>query len=564
MPAVVRSLQAQDSTSFKEEQKTRQVFDDIEQDLRALLDELKLSFDLVAISVGKANESLSTIRARTRELADKADTSNLAAQELRTATSELREASREIGKQVVHASGLVDAATSAAAEAARAVERLKASSGEIGQVVQLISNIANQTNLLALNATIEAARAGEAGRGFAVVASEVKALSNKTQSATADIAKRVSGLQSDATRSIGAVSQIVSVLDNVRPVFSSVAAAVEEQVVSISGLANTADVTAGFVEDVTRKSQEISASAESAAEVTVAVDQSGKSVDKLLTRAMVVLRQNQVADRRRYQRFPIRRNVIISAGGAALHGETVDISRGGCLVEAEGIRGFSDNAIVHMQIAEIGSISARVVGKSQAGLHLEFANPTPAQLAAVEALLAVIEKQTATFVTTAQSAADRLEELFDGMIRSGRISVSDLFDSRYEPVAGTEPMQYTTRYLSVFETELPAVLEAALGADRRITFCAAVDRNGYLPVHNRTFSKPQRAGDAAWNSANCRNRRIFDDRAGLAAARNTQPQLLQSYPRDMGDGRMIMLTEVDIPITVQQRHWGGLRLAFRL
>ena len=84
MPAVVRSLQAQDSTSFKEEQKTRQVFDDIEQDLRALLDELKLSFDLVAISVGKANESLSTIRARTRELADKADTSNMAAQELRT------------------------------------------------------------------------------------------------------------------------------------------------------------------------------------------------------------------------------------------------------------------------------------------------------------------------------------------------------------------------------------------------------------------------------------------------------------------------------------------------
>ena len=37
-----------------------------------------------------------------------------------------------------------------------------------------------------------------------------------------------------------------------------------------------------------------------------------------------------------------------------------------------------------------------------------------------------------------------------------------------------------------------------------LTFCASVDINGYLPVHNRRFSQPQRPGDPVWNAANAR------------------------------------------------------------
>ena len=52
-----------------------------------------------------------------------------------------------------------------------------------------------------------------------------------------------------------------------------------------------------------------------------------------------------------------------------------------------------------------------------------------------------------------------------------------------------------------------------------MTLCAAIDRNGYLPVHNRIYSHPQKPGDVAFNTANSRNRRIFNDAAGLAAHR---------------------------------------------
>ena len=91
----------------------------------------------------------------------------------------------------------------------------------------------------------------------------------------------------------------------------------------------------------------------------------------------------------------------------------------------------------------------------------------------------------------------------------------------------------------------------------------AVDRNGYIPCHNQAYNHPQRAGDTAWNTAHCRNRRIFADRTGLASARNQRPFLLQTYRRDMGGGNYVVMKEVAAPITVAGRHWGGLRLAFK-
>jgi len=67
-----------------------------------------------------------------------------------------------------------------------------------------------------------------------------------------------------------------------------------------------------------------------------------------------------------------------------------------------------------------------------------------------------------------------------------------------------------------------------------------------------------------WNTANSRNRRIFDDRAGLAAARNVRPYIIQVYARDMGNGITVMMKEIDAPIRVSGKHWGGFRSAYKL
>jgi methyl-accepting chemotaxis protein len=149
-------------------------------------------------------------------------------------------------------------------------------------------------------------------------------------------------------------------------------------------------------------------------------------------------------------------------------------------------------------------------------------------------------------------------------ISSGKLTRDALFDTEYVAIEGTNPPQFRTRGLEVLEELLPPIQEPLLATDKRLTFAAAVDRNAYLPVHNRIYSKPQRPDDVAWNLANCRNRRIFDDRAGLSAARNVRPYLIQSYARDMGNGVVVMMREIDAPIRVGGKHWGGFRTAYKI
>jgi methyl-accepting chemotaxis protein len=161
-----------------------------------------------------------------------------------------------------------------------------------------------------------------------------------------------------------------------------------------------------------------------------------------------------------------------------------------------------------------------------------------------------------------KTSADQLGVLLSKAVETGAISMANLFDMRYTPIANTNPEQVLAPFTHLTDRLFPAVQEAALAKDDRIVFCAAVDRNGYLPTHNRKFSAPQ-GQDPVWNAANCRNRRLFNDRVGLSAGRNTAQFLMQIYRRDMGGGSYVMMKDVSAPIFVNGRHWGGLRLAYR-
>jgi methyl-accepting chemotaxis protein len=163
-----------------------------------------------------------------------------------------------------------------------------------------------------------------------------------------------------------------------------------------------------------------------------------------------------------------------------------------------------------------------------------------------------------------QAAARRIGALFEDALAKGGITEGDLYDVDYQAVAGSNPVQFTTRHLAKLEQWLTPLQEEWKASDPRIVFCCAVDRNGYLPVHNTAYSKPQKTDDPVLNAANCRNRRIFDDRAGLTCARSTQPIYIHAYKRDMGGETVQVLKEFVAPIMVNGRHWGGFRCAYRL
>jgi methyl-accepting chemotaxis protein len=167
------------------------------------------------------------------------------------------------------------------------------------------------------------------------------------------------------------------------------------------------------------------------------------------------------------------------------------------------------------------------------------------------------------FMEALSAAAGKVTEAFEHAVDCGRIRLDSLFDEKYQAISGTNPQQFTAGFTELADSLLPRIQEPMLNFDPRVVFCVTVDRNGYLPTHNNIFSKPQGA-DPVWNNANCRNRRMFNDRTGLRAGQNTQPFLLQTYRRDMGGGSFVLMKDLSIPIIVKGRHWGGLRLGYRV
>lgn len=169
------------------------------------------------------------------------------------------------------------------------------------------------------------------------------------------------------------------------------------------------------------------------------------------------------------------------------------------------------------------------------------------------------DKKFISYVTT---ISEQVGDIFERALASGEISSEALFDKTYRPIPGSDPEQFTTGFLSLTDAMLPPILEAALDFDPRVAFCAAIDTNGYLPTHNKIFSHPQ-GPDPEWNTANCRNRRIFDDRVGLKAGRNSEAFLMQVYRRDMGGGNFVMMKDLSVSIYVASRHWGGIRMGIK-
>jgi methyl-accepting chemotaxis protein len=546
----------------------RETINLLEADLGAMIGDVQRASELVRREAEYSAATSNRITLKTDGLVAHAGSASRDLTLFAAAIQELARSSDAIGSQVREADDLTDEASASATLAGHGVEGLKKSSTEIGLVLGLISKVARQTNLLALNATIEAGRAGDAGRGFAVVASEVKKLSQETQKATEHISQKIDALQSDAADCFQAVQRITNVINVLRPLFGEVATAVQQQNNATTAVARNASETLRFADTVAAGASEIGTAAATAAGYGKSVEQHGKDVivfaEKLKMRVTIFLRQSEAGDRRRHDRLPCEIGLELRTDTTVVRGQTADISEGGALVRADEARAIAPGVFLQVRLDGIGTTRARVANRSALGLHLEFLEMNSVVRTELETKIASIREQNREVISRAVDIANDISRALESLVESGRLSQQDLFDNDYIVIDGSEPLQHRTRFLSALEEVLPPIRESLLASDDRMVFCAAVDRNAYLPVHNRKYSLPQRPGEVLWNTANPRNRRIFDDRGGLAAARNVRPYLIQVYPRDMGNGITIMMQEIDAPIRVFGKHWGGFRTAYKL
>ena len=235
--------------------------------------------------------------------------------------------------------------------------------------------------------------------------------------------------------------------------------------------------------------------------------------------------------------------------------------------EIDGVAKAATSNLSHCDevIEELGNLAK---GVDLSSSDLKHADERVAKLLETsEGLIAMIadsgvETSDAPLIRVVVETAQRITQTFEAAIERGEITLERLMDEKYREIPGTDPKQYLTNYVEFTDRVLPAIQDPIQKSDPRIVFCVAWAKGGYLPTHNPNYRQPQ-GKDPVWNNANCRNRRLFNDRAVKKVAANTKPFLVQTYRRDMGGGHFVRMKDLSSPIMIRGRHWGAFRMGFR-
>jgi len=240
--------------------KLQQMITDITQSVNTLSDSsTELSSIAESMSVGSAqtSEKAGTVARAAEEMTASMNSISAAMEEsstntdtVATAAEEMNATINEIAQNAENARQISGQAVSKVTDSTRKMNELGEAAQSIGKVVEAITDISEQVNLLSLNATIEAARAGEAGKGFAVVANEIKDLANQTSKASMDIKEKIGNIQGSAASTLGGITEISEVINNVDQIVSTIATAVEEQSAATREIAENINQASSGIQEV--------------------------------------------------------------------------------------------------------------------------------------------------------------------------------------------------------------------------------------------------------------------------------------------------------------------------
>ncbi|BEV72999.1 methyl-accepting chemotaxis protein [Paludibacterium sp. THUN1379] len=156
-------------------------------------------------------------------------------------------------------------------------------------------------------------------------------------------------------------------------------------------------------------------------------------------------------------------------------------------------------------------------------------------------------------VNRAKKARDEVQTYLNQCLAQG----IQVFDQQYRPIPGSQPAKFHTAYDQHVEQTLRASYDACVRDTPAVIYCGLLDQNGYAPTYMSDACQPQ-TGNLEHDLKYSRDKRRYDDPVSLKAARNTAPFLLQTFCRDTGE----VVSEIVLPVSVGQRHWGGMRIGF--
>jgi hypothetical protein len=159
--------------------------------------------------------------------------------------------------------------------------------------------------------------------------------------------------------------------------------------------------------------------------------------------------------------------------------------------------------------------------------------------------------------TWAEECRDDVIARFEQAMKTGKLTQAQIFDTFYIPIPNTYPQKYHTQYDKFTDATFQGLMDNFLRKSSRLLYFVVVDQNGYVPTHNSKFSQ-KLTGNKELDSKLNRTKTIYNDRTGLAAAKNTEPFLLQKYNRDTGETTY----DLSVPLYIRDQHWGCVRVGY--
>jgi len=428
----------------------------------------------------------------------------------------------------------VEAVSEAAIEQTAAFEEVRASTENLLATTRTTATSAKQAGV----ATREATQAAEESAGR--VASSL------------DDVQSLAQWSAEAAEQLNGVVGVLADLRNTTSKLQSIAR--QTRILSLNArieAARSGEYGAGFgvISDEVRGLADVSAT--TTQQIDARMQELSEAIDKLATRGTEAAQQAQ----------------RVQEGSSAIR-EALDKVSSAVHVADERVEGIAEDATqAESALGDIDGAIEHVTAESDHLTHnLTEARDRINELRKVAERVMLrtaelgVETLDTRMIELTRDGSKRFEELFEDAVAAGEVTIDDLFDEDYKLIPGSNPEQYETRAAALMERVAPLVQEPIYENEECVRGACLHDRNGHRPMMNLQFSQAQ-GPDPAWNKKHARSKGFVSDAAGLAAAHNTEPVLMQVYRRT-AMGVVELTKEVSVPIFVRGRHWGCLRTVY--